>query len=92
MDLMTLFSESDPCEVPAHDEQPHYHAGDGEWYLISDPCIYCDDSEREVVLICNRFKESLEMSMEDGNVPCNHCGRRLMIKDMNLRFEKKGTS
>lgn len=88
-DLLTSFSESMPCEVPVHGNQPHLHEGEGEWYIISDDCEHCG-LDGDTILVCKKFKEIVEASISTGDVPCGVCKKRRRLSDMGIRFERKG--
>jgi hypothetical protein len=89
MELMTFFSESVPCEVPNHGSKPSYHAGEGEWYIITGPCLKCDD-DSDVTLVCEKFKKIVEASLETGGiVPCSSCRHYNLVEDILIGFEKR---
>lgn len=87
-DLMNLFTESLACEVDAHDEQPHFHEGDGDWYITVGACKHCG-SDAGVTLICEKFKETVEQSLHTGSVPCSACKKRNRLSDIFVSFDKR---
>lgn len=87
-DLKALFEESVACEVPTHNEQPHMHDGDGEWYVVSGPCVYCG-VDNGTDLVCDKFKRAIEASMGLGSVPCSVCKRRNLVKDIVKGFTRR---
>lgn len=88
-DLKSLFEESVACEVGAHDKQPHFHEGDGEWYVVYSACLHCGGASG-VTLICDKFKETVEESFLTASVPCSKCRKRNRISDIVVGFERKG--
>lgn len=90
-DLKAMFEESAACEVPAHDEQPHIHDGDGEWYIVCGPCTYCG-SRNATDLVCDKFKRTIEASMIFGTVPCSACKKRNFVADIVKEFVPRSSS
>ena len=90
-DLKSLFEESAACEVPVHDQQPHMHDGDGEWYVISGPCVHCG-ADNATDLICDKFKRTIEASMLFGSVPCSVCKKRNFVADIVKGFTRRGNA
>lgn len=92
-DLMALFNEEEACEVPNHAERPEIHEGGGEWYIISGPCSHCGGLDAdEVVLVCDKFKKTVERLLYDSTVPCGLCGKRCLTADILIGFERRGAS
>lgn len=90
-DLKNLFEESIACEVPTHNDQPHLHAGDGEWYVVSGPCLHCG-IDNATDLICDKFKQAIEASMLFGTVPCGSCKKRNLVSDIVKGFTRRSTN
>jgi hypothetical protein len=86
--LKEAIEESVACEVPTHDEQPHLHAGEGEWYIVSGPCTHCG-IPNTADLICDKFKRAVEASMAYGNVPCGSCKERNWVRDIVKGFTRR---
>jgi hypothetical protein len=87
-DVRGVFSESVVCEVDAHERQPLWHEGDGEWYVTTRSCLHCG-KDSSVTLICDKFKRTIEKSLILGSVPCGVCKKRNMLSDIVIGFDKR---
>lgn len=59
--LADLGNEEMECEHPQHGEDPWgTHAGPGIWYMIGT-CARCGKSNPEASLVCDKFKEAVDM-------------------------------
>lgn len=55
LELTRLFEErsEDPCEHPAHEEEPRWHGGHGEWLLLRQH-KGCNRTAQHL-LVCDEF-------------------------------------
>lgn len=58
IELSLLFEErtEDPCEHHAHEIDPNWHGGAGEWLVRSEPCPNCFGTKSVDLLFCDTFK------------------------------------
>jgi len=87
-DLKALFGEDVACEVDAHDEQPYFHEGGGEWYVTYRDCVHCG-RDSGVSLICAKFKSIIEGAILTGTVPCSMCKVRNKLSDIVVGFTRR---
>jgi hypothetical protein len=76
--LNDIGKEEMECEHPQHGDNPwDTHAGPGLWYMIGT-CGICGASNPAATLVCDKFKESVDM----GKVLLNcKCGNTVNARD-----------
>lgn len=74
LELTRLFEErgEDPCEHQAHEADPDWHGGAGEWLVRSGKCPNCFGTESVDLLFCDTYKRLVV----DTGIPriCTRCG------------------